>query len=441
MAFGCNCISTAGRDAGTDAGDADAQDGGRRDGGDSGRDSGKQDGEADSGVASWYLPEGLPATCEVRVAENPDSVRTIGFEPCADRSGCRGIRSSEIVEPGEVLRTSLAAGRHDGAVGTLPLRLTSGNRDTELVVNDTGRVLLALRTPRDSRCLLGSMSLTDGRAGVIVIDLVRSEGADSYILACPIAPDEGRCRTVAYWPEAELTGNVAQDIYAADTHLAVHTTPAQSAWRVEWDGSGRTPVGGWWTERVIGEPSAAANDATFYSLLSTPRIVAVSVGRSPGDPPSQPLIAGDGFDALILRTDGEDMAWHQGYEREDVNRFGRVELWTSPFATTRDSLAPRRVATLARRSASPSSRLGFHRFAAFEADDVIAIYDLRDGSRQEVMAPEGEIWTGGIVYLGPEEIAVASGPETAPMRSQRSVMLIRYDSLGAPVPPSEPEVP
>lgn len=430
------CGGNPAPDAGADAGDAGALETGPSDAGrpDNGAgDAAAGDSSAvDASAPAWYRPDGLPDGCEVLAAADPRGLRPVVFEPCPDRPGCRWLRYEGFVEPDEIFRVGFGAGSVNEGMGTIPMRFIGTAHHDELVVREDGSITVALRTPRESRCILGELTTRGERSAGVIVDLVSDSGSDSYVWTCPLHPLPGRCRAIARWGVDELHGNLAQDIYAAETHIAVHTTPAQTAWRVEWDGSGRIPVGGWEVDRILGEPTAAARDATFYTLFGSRNVIGVSVGAAPGEPPGRPLVDDPSFDALIPLTDGTDLVWYQGYGRRDVNDFDRVEVWTSPFATTPDALAPRRMTVaLLRRSGSLDARMGYGRFAHREGD-VIAVYDLADGARHEIGPPEGEIWSGGIIYLGPEEIAVASGLPGARYGAQRTVMLIRYDSLGDP---------
>lgn len=426
----CGCGGTGRSDAGADGGDADAR----------AADADVSDvrevemdmASADAGSSPWYRPEGLPEACEVRATHDASAMRSVSYESCADREGCRALITADLVHRGE----TLTVGWTDSYVATTPawfaVSLRGPASQTEIVVvSDQGRAGLSLRVPvTASRCRLSTLAIAGERVAVLVAD---QSGVESIpnVVSCPLPPEAGRCRVIDRWGADELHGNFSQNLFAATTHIAVHTVPAQTVWRVEWDGGGHTLIAGWDVQRVLGEPSAVAADATFYTLFDLPRnTIGVSVGGTPTLPAGRSLISDPEFDAMLPMADGRDLVWYQGYGRRDVNDFERIELWASPFATTREAVAPRRLAATPRRSASLDARLGYGRVAHREGD-VIAVYELSDGARHEIRAPEGEVWSGGILYLGPEEIAVASGlPDS---RAQRSVMLIRYNALGGAV--------
>src|SRR5690606_8628547 len=130
-----------------------------------------------------------------------------------------------------------------------------------------------------------------------------------------------------------------------------------------------------------------------------------------------------------IGADREHLVWSQMSERIDFHNYGRVELWTSPFATDGEALRPRRVSDLLGSYAVVDLHYGAGHVLVAEHTGVVTVYSLESGRIGSLASPEGTEWRNPfMIYLGPEEVALA--PRFLGLPSTRTkLQFIRYDSI------------
>src|SRR5690606_19861495 len=117
-------------------------------------------------------------------------------------------------------------------------------------------------------------------------------------------------------------------------------------------------------------------------------------------------------------------------ERIDYHKYGRIELWTSPFATDGAALRPRRVSDLLGSYAVVDLHYGAGHVLVAEHTGVVTVYSLERGRIGSLAPPAETEWRGSFMtYLGPEEVALAPRRlGTSPSESS-TLRIIRYDSI------------
>ena len=424
MALGvaCSCGRTAGApdagDAGRDAGDA-GRDGGHRD---AGHDAG-QDAAVDPGPAGWVRLGGLPAACDIEVATNPEALGNLREVSCGP--GCREL---EPVWPREGLpyfMVALGVGGHDGTTGhfTATHGISDG-RAVDFISDDRGRVVAAWRslvTPDD--CYVGAHTRALGTIGFTVNAPVGPRRSLVLFRLESEAPDAAR--VLHTFTSDELGANGLQRLLSQPGRVAVDMQPGGRVYSLALDGTTRLVAGGG-SSGEIAFLDALSGSALFYTLWGVDHHIGVSVGGAPGTV----LIDPAGADADMLRTDGVDLYWQQGYGRITDGRFERIEIWTSPYATDPAGLRPRRIALAPDGLLDPRFRASFGYAAWNMITGQIAVFRASDGLRAVVTPPDGTVPShGGLLYVGPEELAFGSGPLRSFPPETTHVRFVRYDAM------------
>src|SRR5690606_38283423 len=122
------------------------------------------------------------------------------------------------------------------------------------------------------------------------------------------------------------------------------------------------------------------------------------------DAAGRPIWAPEGIEIGGIGADGEHLVWAQMSERLDFHNYGRVELWTAPFATDGAALRPRRIVRL------PGANVVVTNLYSGEGHALIAehlqrvtIYSLESGRIGSLAPPPGTGWRNPyMIYLGPE---------------------------------------
>jgi hypothetical protein len=105
-------------------------------------------------------------------------------------------------------------------------------------------------------------------------------------------------------------------------------------------------------------------------------------------------VADEDGDVKGFDTDGEDMAWMEGYGLECTvcpGGYERVELWTAEHVTDPSALAPRKVAELPNRITQPTVGGGYWGYRTRQelGDHRIVLYDLDTGQKR-VFDPDND---------------------------------------------------
>jgi hypothetical protein len=173
------------------------------------------------------------------------------------------------------------------------------------------------------------------------------------------------------------------------------------------------------------------DSAIFFTYWDETQEVRVAL---PGDEIRTLIAPSDAAAAATatVRTDGTSLYWLQGYGQTGPNDFERIEIWSAPYTTDPSALVPRRVAVTPLTAMSNTLHAG-HEYAAIgQPESRLQLYRVADGAEATIDPPPGTILAqGGVLWLGPEEIAIAYGPRAAldGLRYTTHVWRIRYDAL------------
>lgn len=121
----------------------------------------------------------------------------------------------------------------------------------------------------------------------------------------------------------------------------------------------------------------------------------------------------DPGDLKGFRTDGVEMVWMEGYDRQPDGAYARLELWASPYARDPSALAPHLVRTMGQRGV-PIYGDGWYLMLRSDPRRL-EIVDTADGSLREWAqatehyASENELLLsarGGLVRLDPHALPI-----------------------------------
>lgn len=419
----------------TCSGPPEPPDAGARDGGaaDSGADAGVDAGFGfDAGTRDeprWRLIEGLPAPCEIAVAENPMEIAgPLVFEPCPGRDGCRQL----VVDWESVQRPRfLSLGPQYWADGVGHFLFARGEQEGWLwlvAARGDGTIDAVVRTPRDiveSGCAaqVGALSANRLVLSVVTVPDGRSLG-DTFVISVDVNDRLASPAIVATLSQDYLqAGNAPQFVHASDELLGLDIGPRSDVLRV--DAAGATS---WLSSSERDTTADAVAGMTLYYSSNAGGPDSRVYAATPGSDGVR-LIGSAEFDAFSLRTDGETMIWGQHYERLSPGVYQRVELWASPMASRPADLVPRRVLTFPAEVQNVMGSLyyGHGHIVAPHPDLKFLVYAI-DGTPLGEIAPDpGTDFLGrSVAWVGPEDVAYA------PRRGafgHTTLRIVRYDAL------------
>ncbi len=388
--------SDAGADAGSVGGDA-GTDAGRDAGVDAGRDAGFDGGPDDPGWEPWVTIE----ACTFERARNPAGVIQVEWAPCPSGigpAGCLGPAGPRLLA---------TAGWFDAGRGYFLLSsIDSRDRVTITLMSvDNPAPLAAWRRP-----LFGP--------GVCMLDVGIGGG---MIAVVPGFFDDDTLETnvdqVFYGPIAEV--NELEDPVAVISPGVQPQHVAVSAEVVAfWTGGmaiGVDPATGRWAR--LDEPLAGIPQnvqVVGAHVLWEDWADLVRIAHADLTATAAIFHRADPGDIKGFRTDGADMAWFEGYDRQPDGSYGRLELWTAPYTRDPAALAPRLVRPMDIRN---GSAFGGGWYVVWRNDPRgYEIIDVRDGTRRWWLAPvsrdplyvsEHEILADGLVRFDPHELPTA----------------------------------
>ena len=144
------------------------------------------------------------------------------------------------------------------------------------------------------------------------------------------------------------------------------------------------------------------------------------------------------FDHRVDRTDSNALVWVDGSTSDPVE-VDELELWTSPFATTRETLRPRRVAKLPRyRYNWIVANAGVVAFVDLDQQREIHIVRRSDGRGWRVPADPRFLYVKPVWVDETAVWVLASSTSESRFRNQRMDTIVRLDraSLGEPTEPN-----
>lgn len=388
------CSAPPQPDAGRDAGDAGPRDAGR-DGGarprDAGPDGGRDAGPSDPG---WVTLATLAPDCVVERATRPEALPAPRFAPCEE-------------QPEECLRSVPGTGGgtkpawFDGERGyfTLPYR-DERDRPVLVVERTDGPPIAGWRTPprremleRNRLCRVW-WGVGEGYAAIVASFSTSVDPTQDVTWVYHAPLDE--IATVTEPLTIIAPGIFAQRIEVSAEVMALWTGP--SVWGIGADGR-QTVL----DREMPGIPQNVTVVGGHVLWEDWADLVRVAHARM--DEPASFFRRADPGDIKEMHSDGVELMWLEGYDRQPDGRYARLELWASPYAADPAALAPRLVRAMEERNrgAYGGGWYVMERGSPYR----IEIVRTSDGTRREWMAPTG----GSVlpVYVSDHEIMVEAG--------------------------------
>ena len=385
-----------GADAALDAGIDAGRDGGGDAGRDAGWDAGHDAGPDDPGWEPWVSLE----ACTYERASNPEGVLRVEWAPCPEHLGL-----DDCTAP---TRAGLLASFGWFDAGTGYYRVTQndpGNLTTRILLSVDGRTLAAWRYVRryDNAVCSLDMGLGDGYVAIVPGYF---DGKDSSRHLEQVFHGSIELVNTLDVPVATISPGVQPQ------HVAV-SSEVVAFWTGYW-ALGVDPISGRWTrlnEALPGTPQnvQVVGARVFWEDWAD----LVRVGFSDLSGPAALFHRADPGDIKGFRTDGQDFAWFQGFDRQPDGSYARLELWTAPYTDDPAALEPRMVRPMRVRSASA---YGGGWYVVRSGDPRgYEIIDVRDGSRRWWLAPvseeplyvsEHEILAPGLIRFDPRELPI-----------------------------------
>ncbi|MBX3268698.1 MAG: hypothetical protein KF729_00470 [Sandaracinaceae bacterium] len=380
----------AGHDAGRDAGSDAGHDAGPRD---AGHDAGHDAGPSDPGWAPWVTLE----ACTFERAERPEAVLRVDWEPCDLVPSClrpiqRGLNTSR--------------GWFDGGEGFFQVTsIDDSRRATLALVAVSGRTLAAWRyfLRRGEDVCLFDLGVGDGTIAIVpgYFDGTLSGRSIEHVFHGPLAAlDE----MVA--PVAIVSPGVQPQTVAVSADVIAFWT---GAWAVAVDpATGRVVYLNEPLEGIPQNVTVVGPHVLWEDWADLVRVAHADLGTA-----ASLFHRADPGDVKGFGTDGVDLAWFEGYDRQPDGHYARLELWTAPYTRDPAALAPRRVRDMDLRGGSMYGG-GWYlvRRGASAGYDIV---DVRDGSLRRLESggstlplyvSEREIMFGSMRF-DPHELPVA----------------------------------
>ena len=387
---------------------------------DSGRDAPAVDAHRIPTREGWRFVEGLPAGCDVWIADDPEAVASLEWSDCITPSeSCRALVPSE--EPRYARFVRVEGEQWDPARGEATFfwwwEKESAERDYVLA-DTSGRTYAVWRFVNHSfstRCDPSGLATGDGRVAVVIS--TGSGSGDDIVLAGSI-DDGGALERIATLTEDDIAANFVQELEVTEQAIGVSTAAGGQALRIEWDGR---------KTRLAGDPASGlylrdAHQQTLFLNEAAPR------GRLQVEDGAGQRVLVDPGDAsyrvAVPRVDGVDLVWQREYAPAPDGP-GAVELWASPYTTDPTRVEPRRVAVLPLRGVQLASEVAHGRALIAEGRDTLGVYAL-DGSEHTVLRlPEGIMIVDA--FATRDDVVAVIGE--ARLRQAQRLELHRFDSL------------
>lgn len=419
VVLACACDAPSEPDAGPrdaqprDAGDATTE----RDGGpalDAGRDGGRDAGSRDGGPEDpgWEPLPGWDGDCTILHARHPERIPGLTWRACVRD----GVEVPNCVHSG--YDTAYYSGPlhayDDGGTRYFFLRAGVDVHHLDRIVRDDGVTVAAWLTPATGACGIEDevaisdgevvfsafyfnwMDWTENRTEIFIAPVDAASSVEEPFVA--IEPERIRLRSVEW---LRLTPELLVYTYSPDGQtFAVSRADGTSVDVTE-------------VLREVPQNLHVVDDHVLWVAWGSPTRLAHALFPGPSDY-FRDVSPGDtkGFG-----TDGVDMAWLEGYDRQPGGRYARLELWTAPYTADMSTFAPRKVRDFPIRA---GSRMGGGWFAIRLIDDGpqrVEVFSLRDGHRRVFVSPTGYVIEEPF-YVTEDELAYNGGRSGGIVRVQ-----------------------
>ena len=402
--FACGDATDAPRDGGTDR-DAGAGDGGRDAVArvDAGRDASQ---DADGGPVFTQLP-GLPEWCHFEVALDPSLVEPLRWQSCFDaRPACQEL----VVDWGDTARDSITLVVPDAFNGidqpivavARPMDL-SGRSGREMVITrEDGTPVYATRSLLLSgEC--GQGVAMSGNAGAFVHSIAAASASPDESIRAFVVDERlsDGARDVTSLSTVELLEQGLQDCTRSATGLiGLEIAPALRVGTLRDGVFHMTDAGG-----AVHNP-VAVGDYLLFDFYDSPRR---SVMKENPDFSVESYLSVPDADVMMLRSDGEWLAWMEGGTRlSSSTHWASRTVRAARFTPDGAALEPQTVVELGE-GWLPWLGVGGGWVVAVDRPslrrDVIAV-NLATLEQRTISPPEGHAFQGDPVYVTPTEVAL-----------------------------------
>jgi hypothetical protein len=364
---------------------------------------------------SWTSLE-IGTDCTVRIADTPAALGApLDWQPCEDPAErCREVatrRGADLFAP-SIAAQGLA---HGGQVTIAVFEFLAGPTARCVLAPRDGVPFFAIEGPRDERCSLGQVELTDDGAVVeITFDNVDGYASRAYLRG-PLREDEAWRRVAAVLPRREFPSFIGESAFSVGGRVVVEQNGGPLRWFD--DGTRR------WVE-IPGSNAgweccaAGHGDAVTFMLETIPeQVFAARLGER-----AHPL-RNDRVDGTSpVAIDGDRAVWIEGRERDRNNFYEHVELWAAdvtPGLTLADAT---KISTLPRTTVTtPTFGGGVVVVPLQEPTEGLAVVRL-DASEVRVFVPRHGMVVERLLWVAEDELAVQLGPggtQAEPSRLRR----------------------
>jgi hypothetical protein len=388
--------------------------------------------DTDSGSVGWTEIDGFPELCD-QWTTDPALIGRFEETGCDEMPvGCTRLVPS-WPDGRDLYLVSRRTGIHDGTRGLFTaLHYISDSQIALGVFTEEGNPQVAFRgrLPTEvSGCQVAR--LMAGRRGDVAFKANVLDAPTRQFVGAASEETGGEPQLIHIVEEEDARLSGIGTLWPTQGGVAINLTPASFMLLLDWTDGTPTPIGSPDGDPGLDTMSDFYDSAIFFTYWDETQEVRVAL---PGDENRTLIAPSDAAAAATatVRTDGTSLYWLQGYGQTGPNDFERIEIWSAPYTTDPSALVPRRVAVTPLTAMSNTLHAG-HEYAAIgQPESRLQLYRVADGAEATIDPPPGTILAqGGVLWLGPEEIAIAYGPRAAldGLRYTTHVWRIRYDAL------------
>lgn len=357
--------------------------------------------------------------CAVQIADAPAALGVpLSWRPCDDGpAGCRELSNKPEI-PGGVAVAGLG---HGDRVTIAASIFTPGPRVRHVLAPRDGLPFFAVEGPREARCSLATVGLTDDGAAIEVSFDNREGFASRAYLRGPLREDPAWRTVTASLLRRDFPEFIGESVFSAGGRVVVEQSGGPLRWY--------DVAAGRWVEvpgsREGWECCASGHgDAVSFLLETIPeKAMAARLGEA-----AHPLRRGAVEGMSPVAIDGTRAVWVEGRGRDRNNYYGRVELWTGELSRGLTLETATMVAVLPRRTmARPTLGGGVVAIPLEDRGNGLAVVRLGTTGLKKLAAPPDQS-VERLLWVAADEIAVQIGPGTMAVEPSR-VRRIPLDAL------------
>jgi len=352
---------------------------------------------------TWSSLE-IATGCAVRIAGKPAALGTpLEWLPCAD--GPEGCRELVTRSAADALAPSISVQglAHGDQVTLAVFSFLPGLTARYVLAPRDGPPFFAIEGPREERCSLGAVGLSDDGA-VVEITFDNADGyASRAYLRGPLREDPVWRRVAAVLPRREFPDFIGESAFSAGGRVVVEQNGGPLRW-FDKDAKRWVEVAGshdGWECCADGH-----GDAVTFMLESIPeKVMAARLGERAHALRSEPF---DGTSPVAI--DGSRAVWIEGFGRDNNNIYKRVELWAADVTKGLALANAVKIATLPRTTmAVPTFGGGVVVVPLQEPKDGLAVVRLDEPNDIRALKPPTGLMVERLLWIADDEIAVQIG--------------------------------